>query len=260
MRSLEQLDRWISSKVKNWTSQVSGAPQGRELLEIRRDVLEEVRDHIEPAGGGKNVFPYQSVTIWIAAQNTAQQQVFQGAFSSESNGLEADIRELLTEAELPVPIGFAVTVHVVEDAVLATSSHPFDVEFATRRGDTVPARPPAALKVLRGQADPPEYAIASERVNIGRMKEVTGEREGLRRRNDVAFADTETTVSREHACIRYDSATGKYRIYDTGSQRGTIVFREGRRVDVPSGATRGAQLRSGDEIHLGDARIRFELI
>jgi hypothetical protein len=34
------------------------------------------------------------------------------------------------------------------------------------------------------------------------------------------------------------------------------VFREGRRLDAQRGAA-GLQLRSGDEIHLGNARVRF---
>jgi len=120
------------------------------------------------------------------------------------------------------------------------------------------ARPNAKLTVLRGEVEPTEYTIQSDRLNIGRLKEVIGEKDGLLRRNDIAFADTETTVSREHAYIRYDPESGKFRLYDSLSQRGTSVFRGGRRFEVPKGLTHGFQLRSGDEIHLGDARIAFE--
>ncbi len=75
----------------------------------------------------------------------------------------------------------------------------------------------------------------------------------------MAFAETETTVSREHAAIRYDSDTGKFRLYDSGSQRGTRVFRDGRRFEVTKDPAYGFQLRSGDEIHLGDAWLRFDV-
>jgi len=122
----------------------------------------------------------------------------------------------------------------------------------------VPAeRPALKLTISRGQAEASEYTFDYERVNIGRLKEVVGEKDGLRRRNDVVFAETETTVSREHAQIRYDIDTGKFRLYDSGSQRGTAVFRSGRRLDAPR--ARGVQLQPGDEIHIGDARIKFEL-
>lgn len=261
MRSLEQLDRWIAGKVKNWTSRISGAPHSVELLEIRRDILEGVRDKIEPRGGGQNLFPYNNVAIRIGAANAEEQQLRDAAFA-EGEGLEQDINGLLREAGCPIPTGFAVTVEVVEDAALAAAARPFHVEYVHRKGMVEAAAAPSArpaikLTVVRGEADAKEYAIDAERVNIGRLKEVVGEKDGLRRRNDVAFAETETTVSREHAHIRFDDESGKYRLYDSGSQRGTSIFREGRRLDAPR--VRGVQLRSGDEIHVGDARVKFEV-
>ncbi len=60
MKSLEQLDSWIGNKVKTWSSRVSRAPQSSELLEIRRDILADFRDNIQPKGQGKKVFPYDT--------------------------------------------------------------------------------------------------------------------------------------------------------------------------------------------------------
>src|SRR5579864_3093916 len=105
MRSLEQLDRWIAGKVKNWSSRISGTPHGVELLEIRRDILEDIRDRIEPRGAGKNLFPYNSVSIQIAAENDEERDVREAAFSG-SEGLEQDIAGLLQEAGCPTPSGF----------------------------------------------------------------------------------------------------------------------------------------------------------
>ncbi len=82
--------------------------------------------------------------------------------------------------------------------------------------------------------------------------------EGLRRRNDCRIFGNRNHRLREHAYIRYDAEGDKFRLYDSMSQRGTSVFREGRRFQVPKGPTRGFQLSPGDEIHLGDARLRFE--
>jgi hypothetical protein len=262
MRSLEQLDSWITAKVKNWSSKVSGVPRTREILEIRRDILEDVRDHIQPKGQGRSVLPYNAISIEIAARNPEQRAILEAAFSDD--GVEEDVRALLSEADCPVPAGFSVGVSVMEDADLAMSARPFLAEYSNTKPGTAGsnisrnARPNAKLTIVRGEADPSEYTIESDRVNIGRLKEVVGDKDGLRRRNDIAFADTETTVSREHASIRYDAESGKFRLYDSLSQRGTSVFREGRRLEVPKGATHGLQLRSGDEIHVGDARIAFE--
>ncbi len=255
MRSLEQLDRWIAGKVKNWTSRMAGAPRGRELLEIRREILEDVRDRIEALGEGRCLFPYNTVAVRIVARDAEERQALEAA------ALEQDIAELLKAADCAIPEGFTVSVAVLEDAAAASAGRPFQIGYSNRKAAVAERgkRPPIKLTVLRGEADAAEYSLAAERVNLGRLKEVLGEKEGLRRINDVAFADTETTVSREHAYIRYDLDTGKFRVYDSGSQRGTSVYRDGRRVDVPRGPTRGVQLQAGDEIHLGEARVRFEV-
>ena len=263
MRSLEQLDRWIAGKVKNWTGKVAGGAQSKELLEVRRDILEEIRDAIQPKGGGKSVFPCNEVSVRIAAPDEREREVCRAAFAGE-DGLESDIRELLAEAGCRIPAGFHLTTEVVEDPELAWSNRPFRIAYATRKGGAEPRsaggeRPRAKLTVLQGEAEAREYQVAADRFYIGRMKEVVGDRDGLRRRNDLAFAETETSVSREHAYLRYDVEGGSFRVYDSNSQRGTLVFRGGRRLDVPRGAGGGVQLQSGDEIHLGNARILFEI-
>jgi hypothetical protein len=261
MRALEQIDYWITEKVKGWSSRVSGVPRTREILEIRRDILEDVRDHIQQAGQGKRLFPYNTISIRIAAAHREQRELLEAAFNED--GVQEDVRELLSEADSPAPGGFSLRLSVVEDAALALSGHPFAADYSSAKGAAASkpirhSRPHAKLTILRGEADVVEYTIQADRVNIGRLKEVIGDKNGLRRRNDIAFVDTETTVSREHAYIRYDRESGKFRLYDSLSQRGTSVFRDGRRFEVPKGITHGFQLRSGDEIHVGDARIAFE--
>lgn len=244
MRSLEELDRWIAGKVKRLSSNVAGVPQKKEVLEIRREILEDVRNRIEPKGSGKYLFPYNEIAIHLGAQNAL----------ADDDSLREDVRALLIEAGCTVPSSLTVDVDVV------LNPEPFRIDYLNRKSRPQRAsRPTAKLTVVRGSGEPSEYVIASDRVNMGRLKEVIGEKEGLRRRNDVAFPETESTVSREHAYIGYDSNTGKFRVCDYQSTRGTSVFRGGRRIEVPRASARGVQLQSGDEIHLGEARIRFEI-
>ncbi len=246
--------------MRSWSSRISGVSGSPEILEIRRDILNDVRDHIQPKGEGKNIFPYNTVSIHIAAESRERAQVLQQAFSQD-NDLERTVSALLSQARCPVP-GLHVMVSASEDAVLASSDCAFRIDYLNSKSSQSNAlakpRPNIKLIVVRGQADTPEYAFDADRINIGRLKEVVSDKDGLRRRNDVAFLEMETSVSREHAFIRYHSEDRKFRLYDSMSQRGTNVFREGRRFQVPKGPTRGFQLRSGDEIHLGDARLRFE--
>jgi FHA domain-containing protein len=262
MRSIDQLDAWITTKVRAWSSKISGTPRTTDLIEIRRDILNDVRDHIEPIGGGNLVFPYNTVAIHITAENDQQREMLAGAFGQD-NDLEETISALLREARCAPPAGLHVAVSVEERQGPELTPRALHIDYSNAKTAAKErlraSRPDAKLTVLRGEADAMEYTINADRTNLGRLKEVVGDRDGLRRRNDVAFSENETTVSREHAFIRYELETGKFRIYDSISQRGTSVFRDGRRFVVPKGPTRGFQLRSGDEIHLGDARLRFEI-
>jgi FHA domain len=261
MKSLDQLDAWIANKVRAWSSRIPGTPKNPELLEIRRDILNDVRDHIEPRGEGKSVFPYNTLSIHIAAQDSSRRTLFEQAFTDGE--LAQTIAALVAEAGAR-QASLEVSVAVTEDAALASSGHAFRIDYANAKSAAAaPAahgtRPNAKLTVIGGEADAAEYAVDRDRVNIGRMKEVVSDKDGLRRRNDVSFAESESTVSREHAFIRFDRESNRFRLYDDKSQRGTIVFRDGRRFVVPKGPAHGFELRSGDEIHLGSGRLRFEI-
>lgn len=247
MKSLDDLDHWIGGMVRRWTSRVSGAPHAPETLEIRREILTDIRNRIEPRGNGGYFFPYNTIAVHVASP-----------FPDEDDWLGQDVRELLSAAGCPIPANLTVTIETTEDQEVA----PFRIDYSRAKSAsavTPAARPRARLIVIRGKSDVPELEIDANQVNIGRMKEVRGERGDLRRRNDLAFDESETTVSREQAAIRYDAGSGKYRLHDYLSQRPTIVLREGRLIEVPRDPTRGVQLKSGDEIHIGEARLRFEL-
>jgi hypothetical protein len=85
------------------------------------------------------------------------------------------------------------------------------------------------------------------------------------RRNDLAFvedSEVNRSVSREHAHIDYDAATGEYRLfndrwYARGADCGTRIVRDGVSLEVHRD-TRGTKLERGDEIHLGRAIVIFD--
>jgi pSer/pThr/pTyr-binding forkhead associated (FHA) protein len=84
----------------------------------------------------------------------------------------------------------------------------------------------------------------------------------LTRKNDVAFRDDaqapNPSVSRAHAHIEFDPEKGAFRLFDDRSAHGTTVLRDGSVIPVPQGPSKGVALRQGDEIVLGQARLRFE--
>ena len=76
MKTLEDLDRWISGAVKRWSSKLAGPPQPKDLLEIRREILEDVKSHIQPKGEGRYVFPFTEVYIRMAAADESRAALY----------------------------------------------------------------------------------------------------------------------------------------------------------------------------------------
>jgi pSer/pThr/pTyr-binding forkhead associated (FHA) protein len=97
---------------------------------------------------------------------------------------------------------------------------------------------------------------------MGRCTEVRDSHHRLIRTNHVAFlekaGDVNQTISRRHAHISHDPSSKHHRLHDDGSEHGTSIVRNGRTIPVPRGA-RGVRLESGDEIVLGDARLKVRL-
>jgi len=251
MKPLDKLEQMLGSVFRKIPA---GGPQAWEPIEIRRAVLHEIMEHVQSKGGGEYVFPFVEVAVEIFARDAAEQQIFEASLDAAE--LTAELRSQLGEracrADNVTVLIDVVQIEVNQDQV------PFRIEYRRKRVEQPVTRPPAHLIVLQGSAAERDLAIDRDLVYLGRLNEVKNKAGGLERRNDLAFADTETTVSRKHAWLRYDPAEGKFRAYnDPASSLGTQVFRDGRIIVCDS--TRGVQLRSGDELHLGDARVRFEL-
>lgn len=254
MKPLQNIDRWIGKTLERLSAQIAGGPQPKEALEIRREILTEIRDKIEPRGEGLYLFPYQQLFVHINAADASQLETFEAAFLDEG-GLEMQVKELLAEAGCKGEV--ALTVDVKE-----SDGEPYVIEYrrAPKAIDAAAAvtakRPAAWIHVLKGTSEKSEYYFSKNIVYLGRLREVASRDGSVRRRNDIAFDDAESTVSREHAHIEYEG--GKFRLFHDSGERPTRLFRDGRVLPVPA-IGRGTQLRSGDEIHLGEARLRFDL-
>jgi pSer/pThr/pTyr-binding forkhead associated (FHA) protein len=94
------------------------------------------------------------------------------------------------------------------------------------------------LVLCDGEFAGAEYRLVAEETLIGRNPTT-----------DVTLLDE--SVSREHAIVAYDAATGSYAIEDLQSTNGTRV--NGKRV-------RSATLSDGDEVRVGHTRFRFLLV
>jgi FHA domain len=261
------IEKSIERGFRRWTERLFGAADASELMMTHRAILEEVEGKIETLARGRRVFPFAHLTVTLISADANRRAILETAFGER---LEADIREALESAACEVPRGFSVEVRAAE-----SGPNPFEIAYATvpvkenqqqatgsAAPEAAPAPPagPPRLAVLKGKTDRPEYLLEKARTNIGRLAELTDSEHRVIRRNDIVFEEgadeANATVSRRHAHIRLDD--GDYRLCDDESEFGTRVFRDGRAIEVPAGNRRGEKLRSGDEIYLGRACLKFE--
>lgn len=258
LAKLRGLESRVAKKVNEAAQKMTGSTP-REPLEILHAIVDTVEKQMEPAGRGKYVFPFNRIRITIAAASPAQQARFEAVFASEPT-LAERIGAVLRAANC------ASEELAIETAYVTECDGGWNLEF-----DRVPPRPQAriaasqALKLstIQGVTDRGTYLFAGSRINLGRCAEVRDHRNRLMRTNHVAFAESPTdpnsSVSRQHAHIDYIVEIAEYRLCDDRSAHGTGVLRNGSTISVPSG-TRGIRLQSGDEISLGEARVRIEFV
>jgi pSer/pThr/pTyr-binding forkhead associated (FHA) protein len=264
---LERFGRTIFESPLGGTGSGAGGRTGLEeppeLAEIRLAVLDQVREKSYRSGGRK-VFPYDLLRVHLRGVEESQREVFAGSFFRRY--LEREIMGALRDAGCRYPENLRLEVEAVA-GLPQPGEDWLVVEAQTQESTDANAKPVGRLAVREGQANRDTLRLDKARVNIGRVVDVYRER-GLFRRNDLAFAeDTEInrSVSREHAHIRYDRATGEYRIFNDRwyalgkkGECGTWIVRDGMSQEVHR-TSRGVKLEPGDEIHFGKAVAIFEL-
>jgi hypothetical protein len=235
----------------------------REPLEIVHAILDAVEREIQPAGRGKRAFPFNRIELSVVAPSREARGRLEGTFAGDTP-LPARIMERLRSAGCSTP-DIVVSINYVARAQKTWQAREFDVAFARVaepevESAAVESKPERLeVAVLRGVTEQRTYSFLAARIDLGRCAEVRDSRNRLIRTNHVAFTegsgDVNQSVSRRHAHIAYESSTGHFRLHDDGSGHGTGIVREGRTVAVPRGS-RGVRLQSGDEIILGEARVR----
>ena len=231
-----------------------------ELAEIRLAVLDHVREKSYRSGGRK-VFPFDLVKLRLRGVEDGRREVFTGQFFRRY--LEQEVRNALRDNGCKYPENLRVD--VAAEAVLPERDEDWLIVEAASQ-DRTGTRTAARLVVREGTANRAVLPLDKARIHVGRVVDVY-RNEGLFRRNDLAFEqDTEInrTVSREHAHIRFDRATGEYRLFNdrwqprgSAAECGTWIMRDG--ISQPVHRTsRGVKLEPGDEIRFGRAVVVFE--
>jgi FHA domain len=238
----------------------------RQPIEVLHAVIDAAEQQVQPAGRGRRVFPFNRMIVHIAAASRSERARF-AALADEPSPLRERVIDRLRASgcdarDLDLEIDYA------PKAKAGWMTPEYHVEFDRVEKAPAPAPPPPGpaprldLVVAAGSASRRSYTFTGGRVDIGRRAEVLDHRHRLVRTNHIAFdeesGDVNKTVSRKHAHIIYSAAAHEYRLRDDGSAHGTAVLRNGHTVPVPQGS-RGARLQSGDEIVLGQAKLKVKI-
>jgi len=156
-----------------------------------------------------------------------------------------------------------VQVELVPELPPDVTSRGFDVRYGT----ILTPQPSEEVMDVRftvtaGTAQQQEVCVMKKRIYLGRLADVVDANQRLTRQNDVAFLDNgpapNPSVSRAHAHLEFDPEKAVFRLFDDRSAHGTAIIRDGSVIPVPQGPSKGVALKNGDEIVLGQARLRFE--
>jgi hypothetical protein len=262
---VRRLESTIARKFDRVSRDAVGAVT-HEPLEIVHLVVEAVEREIQPGGRGKRVFPFNSITLSVLAPSREERARFDAVVTGHPSLQDRIVGQLRSRS---CAVG-EITLDVAYVAKTGKDwrSPYFNLAFARveRAPDGDVGRDPVLaridLTVVRGTAERKTYSFAAARIDLGRCAEVRDRRNRLIRTNQVAFVEgsgeVNQSVSRQHAHIGYEPTSGGYRLRDDGSVHGTSVVRNGSTVAVPQGS-RGIRLRTGDELVLGEARLRIRL-
>jgi hypothetical protein len=262
MSLLRRIEKSLDQRLRGIFGATKEEPGAREAIELYRDALDQIAARASIGKRGDRVFPFNLVTIELMAQAPERKALLDAIFNASQ--VVDDIRATLTEERITIPHDLTVMVRYPDDAVVEMRI------LCEKTGQTPAAAPaiapvvelkPMRLMTLTGSSSSDEFVMARPHVNLGRESEVVDSLGRAIRRNDLFFPeaahDANASVSRSHAHIHFEAASGDWRIYDDGSSLGTVIFREGRRIDVPAHSGRGVVLRPGDEIYLGQVRLLF---
>lgn len=268
MSLLRKIEKSLDHRLRAMFAGEEEEAGAREGIELYRDALEQIANKVMAGKRGERIFPFNRITIELAAENAERKAVLETIFDAQQFG--EDVREALREEHVTPAEDLTVHVHYPEASVV-------EMRVVCERGKTeaavAPVTPeveapapvallPARLLTVTGVSSAAEFYLERPRINLGREAEITDSLGRAVRRNELYFPEqaheANPSVSRAHAHIRFDAGGGEWRIYDDGSSIGTTIFREGRRIDVPAHAGRGVALRNGDEVYLGQVRLQFE--
>jgi FHA domain len=257
VRFAKKLEDKISQRAHTLAQTLSGEGGAKDILELQAAILNDIEEHIQTLANAKGGFPFQVVIVRLVALEATQIAALRQAFC-ENSRLEKATRRGCT-----VSSGLAIEVLVGDAVDPKLQGQFFELEYITRREFGGVLGKSARLLILKGRAPNDQvFPIERVRTNIGRVREALDEQRRIIRENDLFFPETldplNSSVSRIHAHIDFDPASGDFLLFDDSSRSGTVVLRDNRPLPVPPGAAHGFALHLADKIYFGQVCARFD--
>ena len=239
-----------------------GSEHAPELAEIRLAVLDAVKA-VSHRAGAVRVFPFEVIRVRLRGVPAEQAGAFESGALADFLGEE--MRGALARSSIRFSKNLRVILETTPDLPMAGEQWiVVETEKAPpAAAETARSSRAAKLVVMEGAANARELALTKARINIGRTENVYRS-EGPSRKNDLAFVEDNEinrTVSREHAHILIDKASGEHGFSTTAGISRRRIAGYGSCATAGAGAVhrgaRGVALKTGDEVHIGRAVVRF---
>ena len=233
--------------------------------EIREEIIRRL-ESVYSSTGDPRFFPFKKIAIQLQPPTHRAAKEFNFDLVKDDS-LKSDIYELFKQNQVQF-FDLEISVALHENSIPAgkdmASASSFEMEFMEPIVSARPEIPELRLEILRGTAEQPVYRITKDRLLIGCLPEVHDLEGRLVRKNNVVFPhevnEINATVGTMHARIWFDFKKQEFRLMDESSRYGTRIVREGHTIEVPPENPSGVGLRSGDEIHFGQACFRFMVV
>src|SRR5579863_3538052 len=95
MNPLEKFERAIGKVLH------TGGGQSREPIEVRREVLREIADQVQPAGNGEYLFPFTAVKVELFGADATAMGALEAIFSLP--GFADDVKAAISDRRCKVP-------------------------------------------------------------------------------------------------------------------------------------------------------------
>jgi hypothetical protein len=124
MSLLKEAER-LEEKVRKLIEGLFGKEAAREPLEIRRAILGEIEEKVEPVGRDRRAFPFSHLRVRLFASDAQRRAIFKAVFV-EDRRLENHIIELLRRNRAQLPPNLQISVNLEKRVARAVESEARD--------------------------------------------------------------------------------------------------------------------------------------